>query len=770
MEADPKDPSKLRGFDVEIASELGRRMGRVPRFVQVAYSSIDQSVDRGDFEIGLSGVEDTPGRRAALSVTVPYFEFREVLTTRAGEEERFPDSRVAAGAAASGRSEGRSRTRSCSPPRRSTESSAVSYDDDVHPYEDVAKGRLDAVLLDHVLALRALTRTGGLAIVPGTVATGWYVGVLAKANAKGRDEVDRHLADMMRDGTLARIFTAWGLEDETQGKLRARVLAARAGAAARAAEAAAAPAASRARGGRRGSGGAAEADVGRREGVPPGPLPCRPRDDRPLLPLDGPRRLLRARSSPRGASTARGRLRFVLAAWVEVTRGTPVLLQLFVLYYGLSGFVRLPAFLAAVIGLGLNYAAYESEIYRGALESVGKTQLEAARTLGFTELQVLRLVRGPLAFRLALAPMTNDFVALLKDSSLVSVITVVELTKQTSIFAVNLGSWLVPGLLCGVDLPRDVPSPRPRGPPARGTLEGAVVSGAVLTVSGLRLSRGAHEVLKGVDLAARRGEIVALMGLSGGGKTTVLRSVAALEPFDAGSIDVDGFRLAPGPTPREHRLSPLRRKVALVFQQHGLFEHLDALRNVTLAPIHVLGTRREEAEEKAGALLDGPRRLAPDRRVPEAALGRRGAARRHRPRPRRRPAAPPDGRADRLARPGAPRRSRRDPRAPRGGGADARRHLARRRLRSGLRHAPRRHGRGPRRRRGAGARGPREPDARGDADAPRRVDAEPSAEALKPLAPRDRGRAGARCYPSRLDLFHGPRVPRPPGGERGKRV
>jgi polar amino acid transport system substrate-binding protein len=57
-------------------------------------------------------------------------------------------------------------------------------------------------------------------------------------------------------------------------------------------------------------------------------------------------------------------------------------------------------------------------------------------------------VRAPQAFRLALAPMTNDFVALLKDSSLVSVLTVVELTKQTQIFATNVGSWLVPGLLC----------------------------------------------------------------------------------------------------------------------------------------------------------------------------------------------------------------------------------------------------------------------------------------------------------------------------------
>jgi polar amino acid transport system substrate-binding protein len=140
--------------------------------------------------------------------------------------------------------------------------------------------------------------------------------------------------------------------------------------------------------------------------------------------------------------------RGLLTFYVEVMRGTPVLLQLFVIYYGLSSVVRLPAFLAALIGLGLNYAAYESEIYRSALEAVPRGQLEAARILGFTEHQILRLVRGPQAFRLALAPMTNDFVALLKDSSLVSVITVVELTKQTQIFATNLGSWVIPGALC----------------------------------------------------------------------------------------------------------------------------------------------------------------------------------------------------------------------------------------------------------------------------------------------------------------------------------
>ncbi|MDP2390472.1 MAG: amino acid ABC transporter permease, partial [Acidobacteriota bacterium] len=140
--------------------------------------------------------------------------------------------------------------------------------------------------------------------------------------------------------------------------------------------------------------------------------------------------------------------RALLTVYVEVMRGTPVLLQLFVIYYGLSSVIRLPAFVAALVGLGLNYAAYESEIYRSALEAVPRGQLDAARILGFTNLQALRLIRAPQAFRLALAPMTNDFVALLKDSSLVSVITVVELTKQTQIFATNIGSWLVPGLLC----------------------------------------------------------------------------------------------------------------------------------------------------------------------------------------------------------------------------------------------------------------------------------------------------------------------------------
>jgi polar amino acid transport system substrate-binding protein len=119
-----------------------------------------------------------------------------------------------------------------------------------------------------------------------------------------------------------------------------------------------------------------------------------------------------------------------------------------VLYFGLAPLVRLGAFEAATLGLGLNYAAYEAEVHRGALLSIPRGQTEVARTLGLAPFDVLRRVLFPQAFRNALPALTNDFVALLKDSSLVSVITVVELTKRMTIAAVDLNDWVTPGLAC----------------------------------------------------------------------------------------------------------------------------------------------------------------------------------------------------------------------------------------------------------------------------------------------------------------------------------
>lgn len=125
----------------------------------------------------------------------------------------------------------------------------------------------------------------------------------------------------------------------------------------------------------------------------------------------------------------------------------------------------------------------------------------------------------------------------------------------------------------------------------------------VLHVHELRLNRGARQILTGVTFEAARGELVALMGLSGSGKSTVLRAIVGLEPFDAGAIDVDGVALTPGRRPSPAVLAPLRRKIGMVFQFHALFEHVSALDNVCLAPVHVLGLSRNEAVTRAQALL-----------------------------------------------------------------------------------------------------------------------------------------------------------------------
>jgi len=105
-----------------------------------------------------------------------------------------------------------------------------------------------------------------------------------------------------------------------------------------------------------------------------------------------------------------------------------------------------------------------------------------------------------------------------------------------------------------------------------------------LSATGVHLKRGSREILRGVDLHADAGEVVALMGLSGSGKTTMLRVIAGLEPRDAGEVSA--------------------AKVGMVFQFHFLFEHLCAIDNVTLAPIEVLGISRGEARQRAQQLLE----------------------------------------------------------------------------------------------------------------------------------------------------------------------
>ena len=133
----------------------------------------------------------------------------------------------------------------------------------------------------------------------------------------------------------------------------------------------------------------------------------------------------------------------------------------------------------------------------------------------------------------------------------------------------------------------------------------------VLRVRDLRLKRGTRQVLGGVnpagvlggvDFEVERGTLVALMGPSGSGKTTILRAIAGLESFEEGTIAIDDLTLGGAPASAA-KLRQLRRKVGFVFQFHHLFEHLPAIKNIWLAPVHAHGVPMADAVGRARELL-----------------------------------------------------------------------------------------------------------------------------------------------------------------------
>lgn len=126
---------------------------------------------------------------------------------------------------------------------------------------------------------------------------------------------------------------------------------------------------------------------------------------------------------------------------------------------------------------------------------------------------------------------------------------------------------------------------------------------ALLSLRDVELARGARVLVSKLNLEAAPGDFIALRGPSGSGKTTILRAIAGLDRFERGTIDVGDARLEARRTPDREMLHRLRRSVGLVFQFHCLFEHMSALQNVCLAPIHVYRAPQQAAELKARELL-----------------------------------------------------------------------------------------------------------------------------------------------------------------------
>ncbi|MHB1132324.1 MAG: amino acid ABC transporter permease [Chloroflexota bacterium] len=117
-------------------------------------------------------------------------------------------------------------------------------------------------------------------------------------------------------------------------------------------------------------------------------------------------------------------------AYIEFVRGTPMLAQIFMIYFGLGSIgINVPDFASGLLALSLNSAAYNAEIFRGGIQSISKGQMEAARSLGLNYFQAMGYVVIPQAVRFALPPLGNEFIALLKDSSLVAIIGISDLMR-----------------------------------------------------------------------------------------------------------------------------------------------------------------------------------------------------------------------------------------------------------------------------------------------------------------------------------------------------
>lgn len=415
---DPEHPGKYRGFEVELADALGRELGVRAEFVQNDWSSLIPTLERGgSFDVAMNGMEITPARAGRVLFTRPYYLFHLRLMARKADTtltglESLRGHRVGT----------LSNSQAWELLLRSG-AQAIPYEGVQEPYIDLEQGRLDAVLMDDIIAQRYGMPRPGLRVV-GDVGEGYYAIAVKPGDDDLRQALDGALSRIARSGELREIFRRWNVDNAAEQRM----------------------------------------------------VDWTPDQTRELLSqtsstahLDWNQVLLFLQSSlvtllvsvgamvlaiPLGMMLALGRLYgpkwmgTFTTGYVELLRGTPVLLQLYVLYYGLASVLRLGPLSAAILGLGLNYAAYEAEVYRAGILAVPKGQMEAALALGMSTRLALRRVVIPQAFRVALPGVTNDFIALLKDSSLVSVISVVELTKRMTITAVDVRSWLLPGALC----------------------------------------------------------------------------------------------------------------------------------------------------------------------------------------------------------------------------------------------------------------------------------------------------------------------------------
>lgn len=431
-----KDPKSNRniGFEVDLAEALEKELGRKIEFKQSDYGKLFNHLQLGDRDFVMNGWEVTPDRIGKVLFTRPYYAFKLQLIVR-DDEKRFD---TLLGCKKVNGVVGTLEDTAASRLLQKWGVRTRPYAGQVEPFQDLNDEVVDAVLIDLPIALyygqqsEVTPEAPPFKFVDNIIGRGHYAIGVSKENPGLHKELDAALGRVIEKGELAKILLKWRIWNDQQAELL-------------------------------------PSGVFYDEALLKGERTTDETEEEGFLQLlwDGALETIKltvysfALAMALGLLIATSRLygplplRALATGYIEFFRGIPVLLLLAFLYFGLPAIARsfgwdemgfglkMNPEVAAILGLGLNYAAYEAEIYRAGISAIPRGQWEAASSLGMGGFLTFRRIIFPQAFRIILPPMTNDLVALFKDTSVVSVIAVVELSKQYQILTRSSGENLV---------------------------------------------------------------------------------------------------------------------------------------------------------------------------------------------------------------------------------------------------------------------------------------------------------------------------------------
>jgi arginine/lysine/histidine/glutamine transport system substrate-binding/permease protein len=404
---------ELIGFDVELLRAIGRDAGREIRFVAMPFDGLIPALQAGSIDAVISSMTITPERARAVDFSRPYFAAGLAIVVKEGDTtirslKDLEGRTIAVQVGTTGALEA----------QKVTGARVVQFDAAPLALQELANGNVDAVVNDLPSSLYAIHDAGLKGVrIAGEPITREHYGIALSKGSPIRAEVDRALTRLLADGDYEHLYRRWFAKAPPTLPVLAPALGGN--------------------GATTSAGAAGDPD----SRLQPGRLL------RNLLQgagvtvmltllsfafgLVGGALVALARRSPWRLLRALGRI------YVDFFRGTPLLVQLFMVYFGLPALFQglglafsLDRFVAAVLALSLNLAAYLAEILRGGIASIERGQWEAADALAMNPMQRMRFVVFPQALRRVLSPLGNEFITLIKDTSLAAVIGFDELFRQ----------------------------------------------------------------------------------------------------------------------------------------------------------------------------------------------------------------------------------------------------------------------------------------------------------------------------------------------------